>query len=77
MPLMDGKEATKAIRAYEKRNMIKPTPIIALTAHVMAEQRNLFIELGMNDHLAKPITQKEVNDMLVKWTEKTSNANVA
>jgi signal transduction histidine kinase len=52
MPVMDGYEATKIIRATpEYRDM----PIYALTAHVFPEERERCLALGMKDHLAKPI----------------------
>jgi len=54
MPVMDGLEATKAIRAMRKADS-KSIPIIAMTANAFQEDVNLSLESGMNLHLAKPI----------------------
>jgi len=56
MPVMDGFDATRQIRLYEKENNKDATPIIAITAHGFAEQKEKCFSAGMNDHLAKPIT---------------------
>lgn len=52
LPVMDGWEATQCIRNIES---IKNIPIIALTAHVLIEDRNKSLELGCNDFETKPI----------------------
>ncbi len=43
------------------------TPIIAMTAHVLQEDREKCIAIGMDDHLAKPIDFKELGSMIQKW----------
>jgi signal transduction histidine kinase/ActR/RegA family two-component response regulator len=55
MPVMNGVEATEAIRALERRDGRPPTPIIALTANVMRHQLEEYAKVGMNSHVAKPI----------------------
>jgi CheY-like chemotaxis protein len=55
MPVMDGHEATQAIRAWEKEQQRKPTPIIALTAHAIKEDMDRSIAAGCTAHLTKPI----------------------
>lgn len=67
MPVMNGKQATMAIRSLEKRSGTSPVPIIAVTAHAMASDREAYLEIGMNDYLAKPINQQDLNKMLEKW----------
>ncbi|WP_045214892.1 protein kinase domain-containing protein [Desulfonatronovibrio magnus] len=72
MPEMDGLEATQKIRRYEKYQKINsnnPTrvPIIAMTAHAMAGDREKSLKAGMDDHLTKPIIPRLLYDTLVKW----------
>jgi len=68
MPVMDGFEATRMIRAEEALMMqSQPIAIIALTANVMQEDRHKCLESGMNDFLAKPIERESFNSMVVKW----------
>jgi CheY-like chemotaxis protein len=56
MPEMDGVEATRLIRAEESRSGRPRVPIIALTAHTVAENRRDCFEAGMDDFLAKPVS---------------------
>lgn len=56
MPDMDGFEATRSIREFERSRNRPPTPIIALTAHALPEHREAVFASGMNYYLAKPIT---------------------
>ena len=69
MPIMDGIEATIAIRAMNDE-YYKNVPIIALTANAVVEARARFIEVGMNDFLSKPIKMKEICAVLKKWLPK-------
>lgn len=63
MPDMDGLQATKAIRAcgYDK------VPVIAMTANVLKEDRERFIESGMDDYIAKPIRRENIYEVVQKW----------
>lgn len=56
MPEMDGFEATRSIREYERSHGLKPVPIVALTAHALEEHREAVFASGMNDYLGKPIS---------------------
>ncbi len=71
MPIMDGIDATIAIRKMQG-DYFKQLPIVALTANAIVGTRELFIQEGMNDFLAKPIETTKLNDMLSRWipTEK-------
>ena len=57
MPLLNGYEATRQIRAMD-RNYCKQIPILAMTANAFDEDRQEAIAAGMNSHLAKPIDLK-------------------
>jgi len=65
MPILDGYQACLQFRAQEKSST--PTPIVALTAHAMAEHRVKATEAGMNAHLAKPIDRNELENLLLKY----------
>jgi len=68
MPELDGYEATKAIRAEETRSAPSSRlPIIALTAHAMAGDRELCLAAGMDDYLAKPFNLEQLRAVLDKW----------
>ncbi|MDR0457077.1 MAG: response regulator [Treponema sp.] len=75
MPEMDGIEATAAIRAWEKEQQKKTSlnqqiPIIALTANAVVGMREMFIENGFNDFLAKPIDVSKLDEILDRWISK-------
>jgi PAS domain S-box-containing protein len=64
MPIMNGYEATKAIRITEIGQHI---PIIAVTAGAEKEERNKCLSAGMNDYISKPIIRGTVEEALRKW----------
>jgi len=75
MPVMDGFEATHAIRAWEQENATEASegeeqhiPIIALTANAMQGDREACLNAGMNDHVAKPMKAEELRKTIEKWT---------
>ncbi len=69
MPVMNGYEATKTIRAFQN-NEIANIPIIATTANVFEEDKNLVQEAGMNGFLAKPINIADLLNVLKKFIKK-------
>jgi signal transduction histidine kinase/DNA-binding response OmpR family regulator len=58
MPIMDGREATRRIRQWEKQESRGSTPIIALTAHAIKEEIDLCFEAGCDTHLSKPVKKQ-------------------
>lgn len=62
MPIMDGYEATKLLRTQERFKLL---PIIALTANVMAEEKNHCEQAGMTKHIAKPFKPEELLEVLL------------
>jgi CheY-like chemotaxis protein len=63
MPVMDGFEATRAIRARK----LTEAPIIAMTAAVLDNERQACIDAGMDDFIAKPVLVNALERMLSKW----------
>jgi len=64
MPKMNGLEASKIILDYEKTHTIEHTPIVALTANSLSEDKKRFLEAGMDEYLSKPIDRFELNRVL-------------
>jgi CheY-like chemotaxis protein len=64
MPVMDGYTATEQIRAWETTNAKPRIPIIALTAHALAGERERVLRAGMDDYLSKPCRSSTLEKML-------------
>ena len=64
MPVMDGLEATRRIRALPG---FATLPILAMTANAMSGDRQRSLEAGMNDHITKPIDPDQLFDVLLRW----------
>ncbi len=64
MPVLDGYEATRRLRRNPKFSQL---PVIAMTANVMAEDREHCLAAGMNDHIAKPLDLRHMLATLAKW----------
>jgi PAS domain S-box-containing protein len=64
MPVMDGLDATRAIRASARGRLI---PILAMTANAFAEERQRCLDAGMNDHVAKPVVAEQLFATLRLW----------
>ena len=63
---MDGYEATKRIRAFENKDVAE-IPIIAMTANAFEEDRKAALDVGMNEHIAKPIDMEKLERVLKKF----------
>ncbi|MBF0162833.1 MAG: response regulator, partial [Magnetococcales bacterium] len=64
MPVMDGLTATRLLRQSQESQQV---PIIAMTANAMAGDREICLEAGMNDHIAKPVVPEEMYATLARW----------
>ncbi len=65
MPKMDGYEATRSIRALY--TWAKQTPIIALTANVVSEDKQRCFDVGMTEFLSKPVTPNQLHQTLSQY----------
>ena len=74
MPVMDGLEAARRLRAQEAEDGAGPTPIIAMTAHAMREDREKSRDAGMDDHITKPIDPDMLARILIKWVKPRAQA---
>ncbi len=70
MPVLDGYDATVQIRQSEPPD--RRTPIIALTANAFVEDRNLCVQAGMDDYLAKPVSFATLTEVLQRWLPASS-----
>ncbi|MCL2318943.1 MAG: ATP-binding protein [Treponema sp.] len=67
MPGMDGLEAATRIRKLDSGTWYGTAPIVALTANAIEGAREFLIDGGMNDFISKPIEEKELSRVLVRW----------
>jgi CheY-like chemotaxis protein len=73
MPVMDGYEMTRRIR-HREYNSGRHTPVIALSAGVLAADRASCIEAGMDDHIAKPVQLATLAAALKPWLRDENDA---
>ena len=71
MPVMDGLEAVRRLRALERERGAPRMTVIALTAHAMEGDRERFISAGMDDYLSKPLDREELLAVLGRLTPGT------
>lgn len=68
MPGMDGRATTTELRLREEFAGCEPRPVIALTAHALAEERRKLLQCGMNDYMSKPISPEQLSHCVQRWT---------
>lgn len=68
MPGMDGRQTTAELRLREEIAGCDAVPIVALTAHALAEERRQLLKCGMNDYLSKPISPEQLRYCVHRWT---------
>lgn len=67
MPVLDGYAATRMLRARELAEGSRRMPVVALTAHASAGEREKCLMAGMDDYLSKPVSQKRLAEILAHW----------
>jgi signal transduction histidine kinase/DNA-binding response OmpR family regulator/HPt (histidine-containing phosphotransfer) domain-containing protein len=79
MPLLDGLEATRRIRALSETedDRFARIPILAMTALAMAGDREKSLAAGMNDHITKPIDPKYLKSLLARWVQVPESRRIA
>ncbi len=70
MPVMDGLQATKKIRSELKNRC---TPIVAVTAHALPDEKKDLLQSGFDDYLSKPVGEKQLIGVLNQWTQTPKN----
>jgi CheY-like chemotaxis protein len=70
MPVMNGLEATRAIRGLEE-DAGRRTPIIGLTAHALKGDREMCMDAGMDDYMSKPISPDRLTDTIAEWLQQS------
>lgn len=68
MPVMDGYSATQMIRKWEKDKGLKSTPIVALTAHALKEEKQKSIDSGCTSHITKPVKKRILMEAIHQYT---------
>jgi CheY-like chemotaxis protein len=75
MPEMGGIEATRRLRQPESAVLNPRIPVIALTANAMQGDREHYLAVGMNDHVAKPVSRQALAEALERWLPPTAAAD--
>lgn len=73
LPIMNGVEATQAIRAHDGSLYDPKVPIIALTSYAMPGDKEKFLAAGMDDYLAKPTTYQQLEQIISKYLPGNGN----
>ncbi|MDH3976551.1 MAG: ATP-binding protein [Deltaproteobacteria bacterium] len=73
MPVMDGYRATSRIRHWEEEKGKKKTPVIALTAHAMKEEKEKCLLMGCSDYISKPVKKKVLIETINSYAGRRSH----
>ncbi len=77
MPEMDGLQATQNLRKWERRVQRTRLAVVAMTAHAMKGDRQMCLDAGMDDYIAKPIQRLELMAVLRRWLPDVPVAPIA
>lgn len=77
MPILDGFSATQQLRAWEVGNQRTRTPVVALTAHILAEHKERARQAGMDGHMAKPVELSQLRELIEHWVAQRDQQNQA
>jgi len=79
MPVMNGLQATQAIRNAEAGEADKAgrVPVIAVTAHAMGGDRERCLAAGMDDYLSKPVSPEKLEAIIQKWVDNSERLQAA
>jgi CheY-like chemotaxis protein len=75
MPILDGFSATQQLRAWEVGNQRTRTPVVALTAHILAEHKDRARQAGMDGHMAKPVELSQLRELVEYWVAQRDQHN--
>jgi CheY-like chemotaxis protein len=73
MPVLDGFSATQQLRAWERGNQRARTPVVALTAHILAEHKDRARQSGMDGHMSKPVELSQLRELVEYWVEQRAH----
>ena len=74
MPELDGIDATKQVRSGTSKVLDAQVPIIAMTAHALREDELRCLDAGMDGYIAKPVTFRQLAEMVEKWLPKSARS---
>jgi CheY-like chemotaxis protein len=72
MPELDGFEASRQIRKLEADQQLQAVPIIAVTAHVLAEHRQRGLDAGMDEFIGKPLESRQLYACLDSYLQSSA-----
>ncbi|MEO4047768.1 response regulator [Pseudomonas sp. CAU 1711] len=67
MPVLDGFSATERLREWERNERRGHTPVVALTAHILAEHKERARQAGMDGHMSKPVEMSQLRELIAHW----------